>query len=134
MKLSNVQINALSNKISREINNINIKTNKKENLVILEKYKEDIENTVSYICNLFLGDELMKITYINGNILNRGFSCGNINSIKEVVEKTYINKYSKQVIKISSERIREEIILNTIEIDNLDELTKRVMSKFITNE
>jgi hypothetical protein len=134
MKLSNVQINALSNKISREIDSINIEINEKENIAILEKYKEDIENTVSYICNLFLGDELMKITYINGNILNRGFSCGNINSIKEVVEKTYINKYSKQVIKISSERIREEIILNTIEIDNLDELTKRVMSKFITNE
>jgi carboxypeptidase C (cathepsin A) len=81
-----------------------------------------------------ISNELMKISYINGNILNRGFSCGNINSVKEVVEKTYLNKYSKQVIKIDPEIIREEIILNTIEIDNLDELTKTVMSKFITNE
>jgi len=134
MKLSNVQINALSNKISREINDINIKTNKKENLIILEKYKEDIENTVSYIYNLFLGNELVKINYISGNILNREFICRNINSVKQVVENVYLNKYSKQVININLEMIREEIILNTIEIDNLDELTKRVMSKFITNE
>jgi len=134
MKLSNVQINALSNKISREINDINIKTNKKENLVILEKYKEDIENTVSYIYNLFSGNELVKISYINGNILNIGFTCGNINSVKQVIEKTYLNKYSKEVIRITPEIVREEIILNTIEIDNLDELTKTVMSKFITNE
>lgn len=120
MKLDKQQIQALAEKISREINDSIANLNKE----IKVKHRSLVEKKLSLKENKSLGEYF---TQISGSYERNG--------IVGYIVKKYQSDFDKLPVedtrKVSQDQIRTEIILETIESDDLKEIVAKIKAKYV---
>lgn len=115
MKLSNQQIDALASKIRKEIVAPAQKTN--DELRNAKEYTTFTETDKDCITLVQLQEKYDLETYYTKSSLER-------------IKSKHFKNYFKSVPCVSVDEIRDEIILETIEATNLDELITKITEKF----
>lgn len=119
MKLSNAQVGALASKIKKELK---------------EKYQDPI-----YAANAAIreSDEYKNFTELNEDCVTINAIADKwdvqsyrIKDITNAIKNTYFESVIKNVPSFNSESIVDEIHLATIDVQNIDELIKKVADKF----
>lgn len=121
MKLNKIQIDALASKITKELN--------EENNSKIREHNENIENSDEYInfetknedC-IYIMNLKKKYKGIDSYYFER--ICYNIKGIY------FKNKFKKEVKEVWKGDVYDSIVLNTIECDNIDDITAKIKAEF----
>lgn len=118
MKLNNTQIKALASKISQEIAAVHNAKNK------------EIDNEIAKTVNRIVAKNELFKTMLNSKIMNNAIIISFLKTqfpdkFAHIEEKTIYNSYH------SENKIKDEIVLQTIETDDVQELINNVKNKFI---
>lgn len=115
MKLSNQQIDALASKIRKEITTPAYKFN--EEVRKTEEYKTFTETDKDCIIIKQLQEKYGLESYYTNTSIDR-------------IKNDYFKNSFKRIPEVSLGEIRDEIVLETIEATNLDELITKITAKF----
>lgn len=129
IRLNKEQVNALVDKIYNEIVEVKITPIEEYNKVMEKSINEnDFEIQMSKDADLIKFKEIAVRFGVNDDYYFRNI----INAIISRNYRKYIKSISKEVpIYPVKEKIKNEIILATIEADNLNDLTESIKNKFL---
>lgn len=119
MKLNNVQLDALTSKIVKELDeeingeakNFNDNLNKSTEYIDFDKDNDDIKTIIS-----------IKKKY--------KLDPYHIDTVMRQIKSTHFNKKLKQIKYIDYSTIKQSIILSTIELENIDEIISKIKAEF----